>query len=142
MLTKKVRLKVERYLHGPIPGSASDNLSPGEVSAITRNILLECRQWQGGRYTHTTLVSPAAAVGALGELSPGGALMRGFQEQSLARKCSKLTIGVLVTFFLQQSLCRVISKKKLGICTCLYVNCCITSGSAFRQILRVRSKKW
>lgn len=77
---------MERYLHGPVPGSAAENLSPGEVSAITRNILLECRQWQGGRHTHNTLVTPAAAVGALGELSPGGALMRGFQEQSLARK--------------------------------------------------------
>ena len=31
------------------------------------------------------LVSPANAVSALGELTPGGALMKGFQEESLAR---------------------------------------------------------
>ncbi|KAK4886807.1 hypothetical protein RN001_003078 [Aquatica leii] len=77
--------KVERYLHGPMPGSAAEYLNANEVSAVNRGILNECRQWQSGRHTTTPLVSPAASVGALGELSPGGALMRGFQEQSLAQ---------------------------------------------------------
>jgi hypothetical protein len=31
-------------------------------------------------------VNPAAAVSALGELTPGGALMKGFEEESLARE--------------------------------------------------------
>lgn len=77
--------KVERYLHGPIPGATSEHLSSSEVAAVCRDILNEYRQWQGARQSSTTLVSPAASVGALGELSPGGALMRGFQEQSLAQ---------------------------------------------------------
>ncbi|KAB0799219.1 hypothetical protein PPYR_07099 [Photinus pyralis] len=77
--------KVERYLHGPMPGSNAEYLSVNDASSINRNILNECKQWQGGRQQTSNLVSPAAAVGALGELSPGGALMRGFQEQSLAQ---------------------------------------------------------
>lgn len=78
--------KVERYLHGPIPGSDIEYLNTNEVAVITRNILQDIRQQWSTRQPSSTLVSPAAAVGALGELSPGGALMRGFQEQSLARK--------------------------------------------------------
>lgn len=72
-------------MHGPIPGSNIEHLNPSEVSMITRNILQDIKQQWGTRQPSSTLVSPAAAVGALGELSPGGALMRGFQEQSLAR---------------------------------------------------------
>ncbi|XP_031341437.1 general transcription factor IIH subunit 1 isoform X2 [Photinus pyralis] len=68
--------KVERYLHGPMPGSNAEYLSVNDASSINRNILNECKQWQGGRQQTSNLVSPAAAVGALGELSPGGALMR------------------------------------------------------------------
>lgn len=75
--------KVERYLHGPMPGAATEQLSVNEVASVCRNVLQETRHWSG-RQPSNVLVSPAAAVGALGELSPGGALMRGFQEQSLA----------------------------------------------------------
>ncbi|KAF2882657.1 hypothetical protein ILUMI_23521 [Ignelater luminosus] len=77
--------KVERYLHGPMPGASIEHLLPNEAATVNRGVLLECRQWQGGRQLSNNLVSPAASVGALGELSPGGALMRGFQEQSLAQ---------------------------------------------------------
>ena len=77
--------KVERYLHGPMPDSNVEQLNPNEASSVLRGVLQETRQWQS-RHPSTSLVTPAAAVGALGELSPGGALMRGFQEQSLARK--------------------------------------------------------
>ncbi|XP_017786193.1 PREDICTED: general transcription factor IIH subunit 1 [Nicrophorus vespilloides] len=76
--------KVERYLHGPMPGSAIEHLSPNDVAAASRNMHQELKQWRS-RLPTSALVSPAAAVGALGELSPGGALMRGFQEQSLAQ---------------------------------------------------------
>lgn len=79
-------MKVERYLHGPMPDTVTEQLSPGEVSMVSRGVLQETKQWQSGRQHSSALVSPAAAVGALGELSPGGALMRGFQEQSLARE--------------------------------------------------------
>lgn len=77
---------MERYLHGPMPDTITEQLNPNEVIAVCRGVLQETKQWQSGRQPSSALVSPAAAVGALGELSPGGALMRGFQEQSLARK--------------------------------------------------------
>lgn len=67
-----------------MPGASIEHLLPNESAIVNRGILFECRQWQG-RQSINNLVSPAASVGALGELSPGGALMRGFQEQSLAR---------------------------------------------------------
>lgn len=76
--------KVERYLHGPMPDSTIDQMSPNEACNVLKGVLQETRQWHN-RHPSAALVSPAAAVGALGELSPGGALMRGFQEQSLAR---------------------------------------------------------
>ncbi|KAG5879297.1 hypothetical protein JTB14_021955 [Gonioctena quinquepunctata] len=75
--------KVERYLHGPMPDSAIEYWNHNEASTVLRGVLQETKQW-GKRHPSSNLVSPAAAVGALGELSPGGALMRGFQEQSLA----------------------------------------------------------
>lgn len=76
---------MERYLHGPIPDGTTDSLSSSEASLTAKGLLHETKQWNT-RYPSNALVTPAAAVGALGELSPGGALMRGFQEQSLARK--------------------------------------------------------
>ncbi|CAG9856270.1 unnamed protein product [Phyllotreta striolata] len=76
--------KVERYLHGPMPDTNSDYINSSEASLILRGVMQETKQWTGRNQT-TSLVTPAAAVGALGELSPGGALMRGFQEQSLAQ---------------------------------------------------------
>lgn len=63
----------------------NDSLSSTDVLTVNRRIQNEVRTWNQ-RQPSSALVSPAAAVGALGELSPGGALMRGFQEQSLARK--------------------------------------------------------
>ncbi|XP_053657656.1 general transcription factor IIH subunit 1 [Anopheles marshallii] len=93
--------KIERYLHGPVPaaggtGSGHDSLlsthQRGEGSGglhdfeTTHAMILEAANgtWSN-RTPHKLLVSPAAAVSALGDLSPGGALMRGFQEQSLAQ---------------------------------------------------------
>lgn len=80
-------------MHGPIPGSTVEHLNPNEVSAITRSILQDIRQQWSSRQPSSALVCPTAAVGALGELSPGGALMRGFQEQSLGRKCLQIYSG-------------------------------------------------
>lgn len=79
--------KVERYLHGPVPmAHGSDyNEEPMELEATQYHIIQERDTWNT-RKPQKVLVSATAAVNALGELSPGGALMRGFQEQSLARK--------------------------------------------------------
>lgn len=70
-----------------MPDTITEQLTANEVAAVCRGVFQETKQWQSGRQPSSALVSPAAAVGALGELSPGGALMRGFQEQSLAREC-------------------------------------------------------
>ncbi|XP_035902649.1 general transcription factor IIH subunit 1 [Anopheles stephensi] len=92
--------KIERYLHGPVPASAASGTGGHDSShssnhrneaglhdfETTHAMILEAANgtWSN-RTPHKLLVSPAAAVSALGDLSPGGALMRGFQEQSLAQ---------------------------------------------------------
>lgn len=69
-----------------MPDTVTEQVTPGEVSSASRRVLQQARQWYDGALPSRALISPAAAVSALGELSPGGALMRGFQEQSIARK--------------------------------------------------------
>uniref|UniRef100_A0A182P5F2 General transcription factor IIH subunit 1 n=1 Tax=Anopheles epiroticus TaxID=199890 RepID=A0A182P5F2_9DIPT len=92
--------KIERYLHGPVPATGSAGGQDSSLSSnqkrggdgslhdfeTTHAMILEAANgtWSN-RTPHKLLVSPAAAVSALGDLSPGGALMRGFQEQSLAQ---------------------------------------------------------
>jgi hypothetical protein len=44
----------------------------------------EVDRWSPHSATHS-LVHPATAVAALGELTPGGALMKGYTDDSLAR---------------------------------------------------------
>lgn len=80
--------KVERYLHGPVP--IVENLHDGvekytDLNTVNHQLIMNTETWSN-RSTQKLLVSPTSAVNALGELSPGGALMRGFQEQSLARR--------------------------------------------------------
>ncbi|XP_058066394.1 general transcription factor IIH subunit 1 isoform X2 [Anopheles bellator] len=93
--------KIERYLHGPVPASGTfgehSGMHGGESSSATAGGVLHdfetidamivdaANNAWSARTPHKLLVSPAAAVSALGDLSPGGALMRGFQEQSLAQ---------------------------------------------------------
>ena len=80
-------VKVERYLHGPVP-LTNYNDSNEEINSLetTQFHILKCIDTWNTRTPQKVLVNSSAAVNALGELSPGGALMRGFQEQSLARK--------------------------------------------------------
>lgn len=68
-----------------MPDSVTETLNANEASSVLRNVFQETRYWSN-KHQSNSLVTPNAAVGALGELSPGGALMRGFQEQSLARE--------------------------------------------------------
>lgn len=79
-------LQIERYLHGPVPINCStegnENLNNMEV---TQAQILKAAEMWGGRTPQKLLINPKAAVNALGELTPGGALMRGFQEQSLSQ---------------------------------------------------------
>ncbi|XP_026477934.1 general transcription factor IIH subunit 1 [Ctenocephalides felis] len=87
--------KVDRYLHGPVPLNPSDTAGCASTSSgasldvesssdVTQQLQQQCSTWSS-RLPQRMLVNPTAAVSALGELSPGGALMRGFQEQSLAQ---------------------------------------------------------
>ncbi|XP_065081351.1 general transcription factor IIH subunit 1 [Ochlerotatus camptorhynchus] len=86
--------KIERYLHGPVPssgaassGSFHDTQSDyglHDMESVNAYIMQATESWNN-RTPHKVLVSAKSAVNALGELSPGGALMRGFQEQSLAQ---------------------------------------------------------
>ncbi|XP_063225704.1 general transcription factor IIH subunit 1 [Bacillus rossius redtenbacheri] len=82
--------KVERYLHGPMPGAAGDSSSSSELMGTLQRLQHESLSWvsPGGhlpRQSSSVLVNPAAAVSALGELTPGGALMRGLHEETLAQ---------------------------------------------------------
>ncbi|XP_019890265.1 general transcription factor IIH subunit 1 [Musca domestica] len=77
--------KVERYLHGPMPSANFDtHEDPRRMEEIQYHLLCSTENWNQ-RVPHKVLVSSTAAVNALGELSPGGALMRGFQEQSVSQ---------------------------------------------------------
>ena len=76
--------KIERYLHGPMPGSSNE--TPANIASIHAKLARESDLWTLYKKQVTpSLVSPANAVSALGELTPGGSLMKGFQEESLAR---------------------------------------------------------
>ena len=83
---------VDRYLHGPVPGSGDSGVSQKDIPIVLNQLKMEVSKWGNGnllpRQDSKTLVSPGAAVLALGELTPGGALMKGFREESLGRKCS------------------------------------------------------
>lgn len=78
-----------------MPGAATEQLSDNEVASVCRNVMEQTKQWTG-RQTQNTLVNPAAAVSALGELSPGGALMRGFQQQSLAGNINNCNFDIFL----------------------------------------------
>ncbi|XP_059607827.1 general transcription factor IIH subunit 1 [Phlebotomus argentipes] len=80
--------KVERYLHGPVPaggGAGEAEEQPmQDLDSVQINLFNLTDSWHA-RTPHKVLVSATSAVNALGALSPGGALMPGFQEQSLAQ---------------------------------------------------------
>lgn len=81
---------VDRYLHGPVPDCEDIEPTTEELLVTLNHIKKEASGWILGntlpRQVATSLVSPAAAVSALGELTPGGSLMKGFREESLGRK--------------------------------------------------------
>lgn len=83
---------IDRYLHGPVPGYGNTEPTSEELFVTLSHLKKEASGWIAGstlpRQAATSLVSPAAAVSALGELTPGGSLMKGFREESLGRKIS------------------------------------------------------
>lgn len=81
-------------MHGPIPGYGNTEPTSEELLITLNQLRKEASGWLSGnsipRQLATSLVSPAAAVSALGELTPGGSLMKGFREESLGRMYSVL----------------------------------------------------
>ncbi|XP_045779081.1 general transcription factor IIH subunit 1 [Maniola jurtina] len=77
--------KVERYLLGPssqVSQSSTSTTRPPPLSALASI----CQAWSSGQQCQRPFrVSASAAVGALGELSPGGALMRQHQAACMAQ---------------------------------------------------------
>ncbi|XP_071641181.1 general transcription factor IIH subunit 1 isoform X1 [Temnothorax longispinosus] len=84
---------IDRYLHGPVPGYGNTEPTSEELFVTLNHLKKEASGWIAGsmlpRQTATSLVSPAAAVSALGELTPGGSLMKGFREESLGQLIPK-----------------------------------------------------
>lgn len=80
--------RLERYLYGPTPPSnVNNNGNQGQEhsSDVVDQVIRErCVEW-GQRVPHKQLINPAQAVNALGELSPGGLLMRGYQDQNISQ---------------------------------------------------------
>lgn len=72
--------KVERYLHGPTQASASRYTSTEDVMNALHNVSTEIQAW---RSDAVMVVKGTQALGVLGELSPGGALMQGTTQQHL-----------------------------------------------------------
>ncbi|XP_076224724.1 transcription factor B1 [Nomia melanderi] len=84
---------IDRYLHGPVPGYGSTVPTSEELFMTLNQLKREASGWLTAnsipRQLATSLVSPAAAVLALGELTPGGLLMKGFREESLGQLIPK-----------------------------------------------------
>lgn len=81
--------KLERYLYGPTPTTstaAKSTAKSQEHSIDTADQLIRQStiEWSQ-RVPHKQLINPTHAVNALGELSPGGLLMRGYQDQNLSQ---------------------------------------------------------
>ncbi|XP_033251749.1 general transcription factor IIH subunit 1-like [Drosophila miranda] len=74
--------KVERYLNGPVQHGMYENHSEKfSLEDVQYKLVRNSESWLN-RSVQRGVICPKAAVNALGELSPGGTLMRGFQEQS------------------------------------------------------------
>ncbi|XP_014238020.1 general transcription factor IIH subunit 1 [Trichogramma pretiosum] len=79
---------VDRYLHGPV--SNVENITDMEhLKSAAAFMVRETERWSREnflpRQPSSSLVYPPAAVAALGELTPGGYLMKGFREDSLSQ---------------------------------------------------------
>ncbi|XP_015123540.1 general transcription factor IIH subunit 1 [Diachasma alloeum] len=96
---------VDRYLHGPVSGTGANEATTEELQATLGQLKREAHYWVNGNSLprQTSLVSPAAAVSALGELTPGGALMKGFREDN---------VGQLIPLELEKEL------RSVYVCTC------------------------
>lgn len=81
--------KIERYLFGPMPSQSNsefqDRFYDNDLETVDQVIKNNINQTWGMRTPHKSLVSATSAVNALGELSPGGMLMKGYQDHNLSQ---------------------------------------------------------
>ncbi|XP_034246933.1 general transcription factor IIH subunit 1 [Thrips palmi] len=77
--------KVEGYLQGSAPQAGYTSESHGGSLANPEEFRRELTAWCSSHAGQSSLVRPAAAVSALGELTPGGELMKGFIAESQAQ---------------------------------------------------------
>ncbi|KAH8371472.1 hypothetical protein KR093_007566 [Drosophila rubida] len=77
--------KVERYLNGPLQNHMYENHNDSmALDDVQYRLVRNSESWLD-RSAQRNVICSKAAVNALGELSPGGSLMRGFQEQSVGQ---------------------------------------------------------
>ncbi|XP_035452619.1 general transcription factor IIH subunit 1 [Spodoptera frugiperda] len=77
--------KIERYLLGPSSQSQQTHTHTHNAPPLSALSSI-CQAWSSGQQCQRPVrVSASACVGALGELSPGGALMRHHQAASMAQ---------------------------------------------------------
>lgn len=79
---------MERYLEGPVKSdwtSVADESGP-DVNQAASKLREEARAWPL-HFPNPGVLQRAPAVAALGELTPGGALMVHQHDESLAREC-------------------------------------------------------
>ncbi|XP_037950791.1 general transcription factor IIH subunit 1-like isoform X2 [Teleopsis dalmanni] len=75
---------VERYLHGLVPNNSQQSYDdPRRLEEVQYSLKRVASTFIAHR--SRSLMSPTAAINALGELSPGGAIMRAFQDQSVGQ---------------------------------------------------------
>ncbi|XP_073997267.1 transcription factor B1 [Rhodnius prolixus] len=83
--------KVERYLQGPSTSddcAGSSEMDPHSLREAMRRFREDARMWPMHSDNHI-LVPPSTAVASLGELTPGGALMKAHHDDSLAQVVSE-----------------------------------------------------
>ncbi|XP_034935021.1 general transcription factor IIH subunit 1 [Chelonus insularis] len=84
---------IDRYLHGPITSNSTTETTINDPQTTLSQLKREAANWVNGntlsRQSATSLISPAASVSALGELTPGGALMKGFREDNVGQLIPK-----------------------------------------------------
>lgn len=78
--------RLERYLYGPTP-TAKNNLGGAaetNIEAVDQMVRRSSTGWSQ-RVPHKQLLNSTNALNALSELSPGGLLMRGYQDNNLSQ---------------------------------------------------------
>ncbi|KAH3877055.1 hypothetical protein DPMN_000911, partial [Dreissena polymorpha] len=74
--------RMERYLHGPTPVTSMRYTSSEDLISATNNVSAEIDSWNPDL---SRVLPGSTAISVLGELSPGGALMRGTTQQQLSQ---------------------------------------------------------